>query len=270
MSTTAIALQKAQASRSFSRTLNIYWKETKYEFLKRWRMPIYSISVLLFPAMFYTLFGLILNKDASGHPYAATYLMATMGCYGVLGVSLFAFGVGIAVERGQGWLEVKRASPMPPAAHFIGRVGTCLLFSMLVFLTLFTLGTAFGGVRMEPVQAIELMLTQVLGSIPFCAFGLVIGHLARPNSAPAVVNMLYLPLSFLSGLWMPIEVLPKVLQKIALWLPPYHFGQLALYAIHSRSNGTMQSHINVLLGFALICVGASLIIVRREEGKLYG
>jgi ABC-2 type transport system permease protein len=69
-----------------ARTLNLYWKETKYEFLKRWRMPIYSLSVLLFPAMFYALFGLILNRDANGHANAARYLMATMGCYGVLGV----------------------------------------------------------------------------------------------------------------------------------------------------------------------------------------
>lgn len=257
-------------NRSLSSTMNIYWKETKYEFLKRWRMPIYSLSVLVFPAMFYTLFGLILNRNPAGHAFAARYLMATMGCYGVLGVSLLAFGIGIAVERGQGWLEVKRASPMPPAAHFIGRIGTCLLFSFLVFLSLFVLGTTFGGVRLTIAEGLQLMLTQVLGSIPFCAFGLVIGYLARPNSAPSIVNMFYLPLSFLSGLWMPIDVLPKFLQKIALWLPPYHLGQLALQAVQEKTRGTMQSHVDVLIGFTLLCMGASMIVVRREEGKLYG
>lgn len=267
MSTVPLSLD---GKMSLARIARIYWKETKYEFLKRWRMPIYSLSVLLFPAMFYTLFGIVLNRDTSGRPLAATYLMATMGCYGVLGVSLFAFGVGIAVERGQGWLEVKRASPMPPSANFVSRIGTCLLFSLLVFLTLFLLGTTLGGVRMGTEEAFHLMLTQVLGSIPFCALGLVVGYMAKPNSAPMVVNLLYLPLSFLSGLWMPIEVLPKFLQKAAVWLPPYHFGQLALQAVHERSKGTASSHMEALLAFTLICLGAALILLRRDEGKLYG
>ena len=81
-----------------------------------------------------------------------TYLLATMGCYGIIGVALFGFGVGVATERGQGWLEVKRASPMPVPAYFAGRVAMCMLFSFIVFLTLFTLGVAFGGVRLAPGQ----------------------------------------------------------------------------------------------------------------------
>lgn len=268
MNKASIAIQTNKLTTA--RTLNLYWKETKYEFLKRWRMPIYSLSVLLFPAMFYALFGLILNRDSNGHANAARYLMATMGCYGVLGVSLFAFGVGIAVERGQGWLEVKRASPMPAAAHFVGRIGTCLLFSLLVFASLFFLGTVFGGVRLDRPQIVSLMLTQVVGSIPFCALGLLIGYVAKPNSAPSIVNMIYLPLSFLSGLWMPVDILPKFLQKIAELLPTYHFGQLALHAVAEQSHGLPQTHINILIGFTLVCVGISLIVVRREEGKLYG
>src|SRR5277367_3009224 len=195
----SVVVGPAKWSRPLAKTAEIYWKETKYEFLKRWRMPIYSLSVVLFPAMFYTLFGLVVNRDALGaHKEAATYLLATMGCYGIIGVALFGFGVGVATERGQGWLEVKRASPMPAPAYFVGRVAMCMLFSFIVFLTLFTLGVTFGGVRLAPSQAIGLIATLVCGSIPFCAFGLVIGYFAKPNSAPAIVNMLYLPLSFLS------------------------------------------------------------------------
>jgi ABC-2 type transport system permease protein len=268
---TSVAVAPAKWIRPFSRTLEIYWKEAKYEFLKRWRMPVYSLSVVLFPAMFYTLFGLVLNRDLSGgHKEAATYLLATMGTYGVMGVALFAFGVGVAMERGQGWLEVKRASPMPAAAYFAGRVASCLVFSFIVFLTLFTLGTLFGGVRLQPSQIFGLMATLVLGSIPFCAFGLVIGYFAKPNSAPSIVNMLYLPLSFLSGLWMPIGILPNFLQKLAVALPPYHLGQLALHVVGFESRGNVHTHLNVLIGFTLVCLGVAMLGFRRDEGKLYG
>ncbi len=267
----SVAVAPVRWSRPLGKTLQVYWKEAKYEFLKRWRMPVYSLSVVLFPAMFYTLFGLVLNRDASGgHKEAATYLLATMGCYGVMGVALFAFGVGVAMERGQGWLEVKRASPMPTAAYFVGRVATCLVFSFIVFLTLFLLGTLFGGVRLLPLQIAGLMGTLVLGSIPFCAFGLVIGYFSKPNSAPALVNVLYLPLSFFSGLWMPISVFPAFLQKVAVALPPYHMGQLALHVIGLESRGNVAAHLNALIGFTLVCLGVAVLGFRRDEGKLYG
>ena len=61
--------------------------------------------------------------------------------------------------------------------------------------------------------------------------GLALGYFAKPNSAPAMVNLVYLPMSFCSGLWIPIFMLPKVLQNIAQVLPPYHVAQLALNAI---------------------------------------
>ena len=40
----------------------------------------------------------------------ATYLLATYATFGVIGAALFGFGVGVAVERGQGWMLLKRAS----------------------------------------------------------------------------------------------------------------------------------------------------------------
>ena len=159
---------------------------------------------------------------------------------------------------------------MPVPAYFAGRVAMCMLFSFIVFLTLFTLGVAFGGVRLAPGQVIGLIATLVFGSIPFCAFGLVIGYFAKPNSAPAVVNMLYFPLSFLSGLWMPIWMLPNFLKKLAVALPPYHLGQLALSMVGVGGRGDLQTHVNVLIGFTLICLGVAILGFRRDEGKLYG
>lgn len=270
MDSNTASLSASRPNRSFAAAAKIYWKETKYEFLKRWRMPIYTLSVLFFPAMFYSLFGLVLNRDATGKASIATYMIATMGCYGVFGVSLFAFGVGIAIERGQGWLEVKKASPMPAGANIAGRILTCLVFSLFVSLTLFGLGTLFGNVRMSTSEALLLTTTHIFGSIPFCALGLVIGYLVKPNSAPTLINFIYLPASFLSGLWIPIQSLPKALQKFAELLPTYHFGQLALYTIHMSRGQSPLLNIAVLTIFTCLCIGLAVAVLRRDEGKLYG
>ena len=190
--------------------MRVYWMEARNEFLKLLRMKQYSLSTVLFPLMFYAFFGLAMGRQPLGAAAMpmARYLLATYGAFAVMGASLYAFGVGVAVERGLGWLEVKRASPMPPAAYFLAKAAVSLVFGAIAVTLLFGLGAAFGGVRMPWDQWLRLGGVLVAGAVPFCALGLAIGCFAGPNSAPAMVNMVYLPLAFLAGLWIPLDFLP--------------------------------------------------------------
>lgn len=95
---------------SFASTLRV---ETKYEFLKLVRLPAYAVPILIFPLMFYALFGLAFAGRSASSVTVATYQIAVMGAFGVIGAAMFGLGVGVAGERGQGWMTVKRASPMP-------------------------------------------------------------------------------------------------------------------------------------------------------------
>src|SRR5579871_3219438 len=117
MSSLAAADSSVTFSRTPAHTLHIFLNEARFEFLKMVRLPVYVLSTILFPLMFYVLFGLLLNRGAEfSQVHFSTYLVATYGTFGVMGASLFGFGVGLANERGWGWLQVKRASPMPPFA----------------------------------------------------------------------------------------------------------------------------------------------------------
>ena len=229
MSTATMTLPSARVERTAGHTATIYLKEAKYEFLKNLRLRMYTASVLSFPIMFYVLFGLVLNsKESIGGTRIPTYLIATYGTFGVMGASLFGTAAGLASDRGLGWLQVKRASPMPPFAYFCAKVVTSLVFSAIIVLALFALGITLGGVHMATGQFAQLLGTLVAGSLPFSAMGLAVGYFAGPNSAPPTINLIYLPMSFCSGLWVPFMFLPKVVQHIALALPPYHLSQLAL------------------------------------------
>ena len=270
MSAAATTLPRTAVERSAGHTVTIYAKEAKYEFLKLLRLPIYSLSTIMFPVMFYVLFGLLLNRghEANGVSVAA-YLMATYGTFGVMGASLFGFGAGVAGERGLGWLQVKRASPMPPFAYFVAKTLVCMIFSLIIVVILLTLGVAFGGVHLAAAQAAKLVATLVLGASAFCAMGLAIGYFAGPTSAPAIVNLIYLPLSFASGLWIPMDMLPTFMQRIAPFLPSYHLSRLALGVV-GVGGGSAFEHWEALAGFALICLGIARIGFQRDEGKMYG
>ncbi|HEX2340306.1 MAG TPA: ABC transporter permease [Vicinamibacterales bacterium] len=249
----------------------IYALETKYEFLKLVRIPAFAIPSVTFPVVFYVLFGLTFGSGRGlGGVSMATYLIATYGAFGVIGSALFGFGAGVAIERGQGWMLLKRATPMPVAAYFFAKLAVCLIFGAIIVLLLSSIGIAFGGVRLAPLTWAGLGSTIVLGAIPFCAMGLAIGYFAGPNSAPPIVNLIYLPMGFVSGLWIPIDVLPGAIKSIAPFLPAYHLGQLALSAIGADRGAPAWSHVAALAGFTCIFLALALWGYRNDEGKTYG
>lgn len=257
MSTQAIP---ATAPASSGSVLRIYRTEAKYEFLKTLRQPAYVIPTLTFPLVFYVMFGIVFGgKQAIGAVNLATYLLATYSTFGVMGASMFGFAIGVAMERGYGWLQVKRASPMPPLAYFAAKAVMSTIFSAILVSALYVLGIAFGGVHLPLVNFLALAGTVITGSIAFCAMGLVIGCYSAPNVVPGVVNLLFLPMSFCSGLWMPLQVLPRVLQHAAPFLPPYHLAQLALRLVGFESSGAAWQHVAALAAFTV----AFLLLARR-------
>lgn len=250
--------------------LKIFWLETKYEFLKTIRIPVYALSTVIFPMMFYVLFGLLFGTESSNGVSTSTYMLATYGAFGVIGASLFGFGVGVATERGQGWMRLKRASPMPPVAYFAAKTLTALAFSAIVILGLFALGGLLGDVRMPLATWLALFATLLLGALPFAAMGLMFGYLVGPNSAPAVLNIIYLPMAFFSGLWIPVFLLPGFVKGAAPYLPPYHYAQLALKTIGASEELPAWQHIGILLGFTALFLLLAVVLYRRDEGKTYG
>src|SRR5271157_2372132 len=112
MAATTIRASLTIPQRSFGNLVELFAKEAKYEIVKNVRLPIYAASTIFFPVMFYVLFAIVLG---SGNPVtrseSATYMLATLGTFGVMGVSLFGFGVSLAMERGQGWLRWSRPRP---------------------------------------------------------------------------------------------------------------------------------------------------------------
>lgn len=271
MATTTLPAAFATPHRSPARTLALYAKEAKYELLKNLRIPVYAISTVVLPLMFYVLFGIVLGRSTAAANDNAMYTLATMGCFGVMAAALFGFGVSLAMERGQGWLQVKRASPMPVSAYFFAKLFAALMFSVVIMLLLTTVGVLFGGVHMSVGTAARLIGIVVAGSIPFSAMGLAIGYFAKPNSAPAVVNLIYLPMSFFSGLWIPLFMLPHGFRVFANFLPAYHLAQLALNSLGMGMHPTPAlGHVEALAAFTVICLGLAAWGYRRDEGKTYG
>ena len=242
------------------RNVASYVLEAKYEFLRVLRTPAFAVPTLLFPPMFYLLFGLVLNHASSN---AAHYLFATYSVFGVMAPGLFGFGVGVAIERERGWLALKRVAPMPPGAYLIAKMAMAALFALIIYVVLAAMAAGLGGVRLAGAQWLLLGAIAVFGVLPFCALGLLIGSRVNAAAAPAIVNFIYLPMAFLSGLWMPLSMLPGILSQLAPLWPAYHLAQLALGVIGQSSDGAAATHVLAVAGFAAVC----FLIARRSLAR---
>lgn len=229
MSTT-LALPDLDRRTAVPSQVRLYALETWYEFLKTMRQPHFIGGVVGVPILFYLLFGLSLGRGANG-PRASEYLLATYAVFGTVSGALFAFGVGVATERASGWMLLKQAAPLPASAYLAGKVLTCMLFGAVIVGLLALMGMTVGGVRFPVGAWAGLLGSVMLGSIPFCLFGLALGYLLPPAGAPAIVNLINLPLAFAGGLWLPHEMLPAPLKAIAPFVPQHHLGRLALSSV---------------------------------------
>lgn len=243
--------------------LGILFREIRGELLKVARMPSFALPTLLFPTMFYVFFGLLFGMGSSMH--MPTWLLATYGVFGIMAPALFGFGVGIAVEKGQGWLRLKRAAPVSPIVPLFARGVMAMLFAFVVFVLLASLGALFGDVRMPRGDWIALAVTLTVGAIPFCAMGLAAGVWLAPQAAPAVVNLVFLPLAFFSGLWVPLMLFPGWLQQVAGFLPPYHLAAIALDVVGAQPGADVPYHVAVLAAFTGAFVALAAFGWRRLE-----
>jgi len=216
--------------------------------------------------MFYIFFGLIFNQLAM-NGQMPSYLMATYGVFGVIGPALFSFGVGVSIEKDQGWLAMKQCSPMPISAYFIARILSAMVFGVLIILGLFLLGAIFGDVAMHTWQWLLTMTVLLAGMLPFCALGLWLGLLAKSQAAPAIVNLIYLPMAFLSGLWLPIQLFPEIMQNTAWMFPAFHLAQLTL-AIQGLDSGIgVLWHLTILLVMTVIFLFLATRAFRHQAEK---
>ena len=242
--------------------LAVYVVEARLEFIRMLRMPMFALPALIFPAMFYALFGVLMG---SGKAEVSTYLLATYCIFGVMGPGLFGFGVSVAIEKDRGWLKWRRAVPALPGAYFVSKMVMALIFACIIFLELALLAATLGGVHLELSQWLLLMLVSLLSSLPFCALGLVIGTLVNGQAAPAVVNFIYLPMAFLSGLWLPISMLPKFLGTLAPIWPSYHASQIALKVIGADLGVPIWQHITYLIVFTLVMLWLAISFWSRMK-----
>jgi ABC-2 type transport system permease protein len=160
-------------------------------------------------------------------------------------------------------LQLKRALPMPPGIYLAAKLVTAMVFAAVVTIALMLMATIVGKVVLELVQWVSLFILAVLGVIPFCGLGLMVGTLVKGQAAPAILNLIYVPMSFLAGIWVPLSLLPHWLAQLAPVWPAYHLAKLAQSAVDGGS-ADLLPHVIDLVGMGALFFA----VARRALRKL--
>jgi ABC-2 type transport system permease protein len=251
-----------------SRVIAAYASDIRFEFLKMIRTPAFAVPTLIFPAMFYLLFGVLMG--GKGDPSVGLQTFARLGVFGTMAPGLFGFGVSLAFERESGALTYKQALPMPHGSYLMSRMVMAMLFAAIIATLLIVMAFTVAHAPLTAGQAVRVFVIEVLGVLPFCAIGLMVGSFVSGQAAPAVVNIIYLPMAFLSGLWVPLQFLPKFIQDTAPMWPSYHLSQLALHAMDLDSLGAWQNHVAALLGVTFLCFTIAVRRLSNGGVRLFG
>lgn len=152
---------------------------------------------------------------------------------------------------------------MPPWAYLAARVlGAVVTTSILVAATL-GLGVVAYGVDVRTATLPGLLAGLVLGTVCFTSLGIAVTSVIRnADTAPAVVNVLILPLTFVSGIWMTLEGAPSWLTTVAGWFPVRALAHQLQTAFHPGTAGPGLVGRDLAVLAAWTVVGA-LVAARR-------
>jgi len=243
------------------------------ELLKIIRVPAFSTTSIVLPAMFFAFIGLGQAKTPL-YPHATVtfgaYFLASMALYGVANVMVLGFGISLANERGQKQDLLMQATPLPAVVFFAAKAISALIIAALAVAALAIFATVAGGVTLTSSQWATLLARAMLCSIPFIGLGFALGYITSPTSAPAVANLIYLPTAFASGLFFPLHLLPKFLQDIAPYLPLYRGAQIVWDSVGAPiEGGSITTDWTYMAAYTVAFFLLALWAYRRDQGRKF-
>lgn len=242
--------------------LNAFTTEAGAELYKALRAPEFLLPTLIMPVAFFTLFAIVLP----GSNQNTSYLLATFGVFAVMGPAVFGFGVAVANERERGWLDIKRASPASGAAYIGAKLVATLCFASLALALIYAIAGFVGGVGLPRSVWFGLLAVHLASAVPFALIGLTLGFAFNANGAIAITNIVFLALSALGGLWIPVMVFPAALQRFASFLPSYHLAEIALAVGGVPGERPVLMHAAVVAVMTCVLALAALWAWSRQNG----
>ncbi len=231
---------------------------TKYGLRAYMRNRKARMLTLFFPLILLVVFDGVFtggNADVNGVSidYGAFYVPSVI----VFSLTTTTLGILIASvvsQRELGILKRRRATPLPAWAIVVSQSLTVVAMACAaVVLLVAVAGIGFGTT--VPVGGVPtLVLAVIFGSAAFCGLGYALSTFVdSAEAAQPLIQVVLLPLFFISGVWVPTSQLPSWLNTVASIFPVEHVADLVHRAFVDRvAAGPLTVDVAVLVAWALV------------------
>jgi ABC-2 type transport system permease protein len=255
-----------------TRSLLLRWIAARVRLMLR--NPRVTFFTFAFPLMFLVIFSAI-NGDvmvaapgpSGGEVRFAQFYAPSIGIFGLTLACYSNVIFGLAGARDEGLLKRVRGTPLPMPVYLLAWLTGAVVLGIASVVLMFAVAVPVFGVDIYPDNLPAAVVTLVLGAASLAALGLAVTTLVRnADQAGPVAQLTMLPLSFISGIWWPLEGAPDWLVTIAHIFPLYYIVDAfdACFVPQTTGGGWMPGHLAVIAAWG---VAGLLVAVRRFHAE---
>jgi ABC-2 type transport system permease protein len=229
-----------------------------------WRSRESAVFTFIFPLMLFVLLGSVYSGHIYGVP-ASHALLAALLSYGCVTVAFAGLAITLVIRRENALLKRLRATPLPPTTFVAALLGSTLVVFAIQVVAMFLLGRVVFGTPF-PHRIGSLAAVIVLGVACFAALGVGLSGLVRSaEGSSAVINLIVLPMAFLTGAFGPTQHYPTFLRDVGKVLPLKYLVDLmnAVY-LHHQAVWSKPGAIAVLAAWGVAGLGLAAFKFRWE------
>jgi len=198
--------------------LALTWRQYRLERRLFWRNPTAAFFNFLFPLIFLALFGSI----SSGDQKDLDIIVPGIAGMSVVSATFTALSYNITALRDMGVLKRLRGTPLPTLSWLGGVMANAVTNAGIQIAIVIVVGHAFWNVD-GLAAPLELVIFLAVGVGCFAALGVAFSHvIPNVDSAPAYVNVVFLPAIAISGVFYDVNDGPAFLRDVAQVLPLKH------------------------------------------------
>ena len=215
-----------------------------------------------FPLGFLLLFGFVMARS---DPRVMAFMMPGLLTTTLMSGSLFGVAFPLVQQRELGLLRRLRVTPVTPAAVVIAHGAVAVVVGLISLIVLMNLGRLIFGMQMAG-SWFTLIAVYLCGACALVPIGLLVGSVARDiRTAPAIANLLFFPLMFLSGSAIPFAMLPEGVKRFARFLPTTYLNDsYAGVIVRGEAVWALAGSLAVLVGLGVLGVVLTSMLFRWE------
>ncbi len=211
--------------------------------------------VLIYPLLMLLIFGSMFGNQPGvieGTRYIESYVPA-LCVLNVISVSVFTLNINMLTLRENGILRRFRVTPLRASAVLASHSVQGVVLVLLGALKIIVLAKIVWDIPISAISLLTLLGCILFGCLVFFGLGFALSGLTKTaGAASGLAMVVFFPTIFLSGIAMPLEIMPRFMQVISDWLPMTHFVHIAQSVWQGVPLSELGFEFAILAGCAVI------------------